>query len=232
MATLPQLAPDAIAALIDHTILRAQARHDEVVGICREAVDFGFASVCVNSYWIPVVAAELAGSTVAPCSTVGFPLGAMSTEAKVAEAKGALRDGAREIDMVINVGALQDGDFATVSSDIAAVAEACHRGNALLKVILETALLSDEQKTIACRLAKASSADFVKTSTGFGPAGATAADVRLMRGVVGPDVGVKASGGIRTLPDLLAMVEAGANRIGASASVALVEEARRRGARA
>ena len=232
MAARARLSPQAIAALIDHTILRPQAGHDEVVRVCGEALEYGFASVCVNSYWIPVVVAELAGSAVKACSTIGFPLGAMSTEAKVAEAKAAVRDGAREIDMVINVGALHDGDFATVSSDIAALADACHRGDALLKVILETALLSDEQKATACRLAKAAGADFVKTSTGFGPSGATAADVRLMRGAVGAEVGVKASGGIRTLADLLAMMEAGANRIGASASVAIVEEARREGAHA
>lgn len=232
MATPAQPTPETIAALIDHTLLRPQAVHEEVIQVCREALEYRFASVCVNSYWIHVVAAELAGSPVKPCSTVAFPLGAMSTEAKVAETKAALRAGAREIDMVINVGALRNGDFATVSSDIDAVAAACHREDALLKVILETALLTDEQKVSACRLAKRAGADFVKTSTGFGPGGATVTDVRLMRSVVGEAMGVKASGGIRSIQDLLAMVEAGANRIGASGSIALVEGARRGGAQA
>jgi len=218
--------------LIDHTLLRPQAGRDEIVQVCREALEHRFASVCVNSFWIPVVAAELAGSAVKACSTIAFPLGATLTEAKVAEAEAALHAGAQEIDMVMNIGALRDGDFATVSSDIHAVAEACHRENALLKVILETAVLTDEQKVSACRLAKTAGADFVKTSTGFGPGGATVADVHLMRSTMGPEMGVKASGGIRTLQDLLAMVEAGANRIGASASVALVEGARRGGAHA
>jgi len=218
--------------LIDHTLLRPQAGRDEIVQVCREALEHRFASVCVNSFWIPVVAAELAGSAVKACSTIAFPLGATLTEAKVAEAEAALHAGAQEIDMVMNIGALRDGDFATVSSDIQAVVEACHRENALLKVILETAVLTDEQKVSACRLAKTAGADFVKTSTGFGPGGATVADVHLMRSTMGPEMGVKASGGIRTLQDLLAMVEAGANRIGASASVALVEGARRGGAHA
>jgi deoxyribose-phosphate aldolase len=232
MANSPQLTPEAIAALIDHTLLRPQAVHDEVVQVCREALEHHFASVCVNSCWIPLVAAELAGSSVKACSTIAFPLGAMATEAKVAEAHAALRAGAQEIDMVMNIGALRDGDVATVSRDIQAVAEACHRENALLKVILETALLTDEQKVIACRLTKSAGADFVKTSTGFGPGGATVADVHLMRSTVGPAMGVKASGGIRTIQDLLAMVEAGANRIGASASVTLVEGVRQGGAHA
>ena len=218
--------------MIDHTLLRPQAGRDEIVQVCREALEHRFASVCVNSFWIPVVAAELAGSAVKACSTIAFPLGATLTEAKVAEAEAALHAGAQEIDMVMNIGALRDGDFATVSSDIQAVVEACHRENALLKVILETAVLTDEQKVSACRLAKTAGADFVKTSTGFGPGGATVADVHLMRSTMGPEMGVKASGGIRTLQDLLAMVEAGANRIGASASVALVEGARRGGAHA
>jgi deoxyribose-phosphate aldolase len=232
MTTPPQLAPEAIAALIDHTILRADATRADVVRACAEALDLGFATVCVNSYWIPVVATELAGSTVSPCAAVGFPLGAMSTEGKLAETRAALRDGAREIDMVLNIGALRDGDFATVRSDIDALVNICHRENALLKVILETALLSDDQKRSACRLAKTAQADFVKTSTGFGPAGATVADVRLMREAAGGGVRVKASGGIRSLTDLLAMVDAGADRIGTSSGVAIMTAARGGGAHA
>jgi len=232
VTALQQLAPDAIAALIDHTILRADATRGDVVRVCAEALENGFASVCVNSYWIPVVTAELAGSSVSPCAAVGFPLGAMSTEAKLAETQAALRDGAREIDMMLNIGALRDGDFATVRSDIDALVCVCHRQHALLKVILETALLTDTEKRSACLLAKTAHADFVKTSTGFGTSGATVADVRLMRESVGSEVRVKASGGIRTLTDLLAMVEAGADRIGTSAGVAIVTAARAGGAHA
>jgi deoxyribose-phosphate aldolase len=166
-----------------------------------------------------LVAAELAGSKVKVCSVVGFPLGAGTTAIKAAEAEQAIQDGAREIDMVLNVGELRAGNDEAVRRDIQAVAETCHRGGAILKVILETALLNDEQKRRACSLAKAAGADFVKTSTGFGPGGATVADIALMRAAVGPDMGVKASGGIRTIEDLRAMVAAGASRIGASASV-------------
>lgn len=213
----------AIAAIIDHTILKADAPRADVVRICREALQYGFASVCVNGFWVPLVARELAGSAVKVCTVVGFPLGAMSTAAKVAETEIAVRDGAREIDMVINIGALKSGDSQTVGADIAAVAQAAHAGGAILKVILETALLTDDEKRLACGLAKAAGAEFVKTSTGFSSAGATAHDVALMRAAVGPEMGVKASGGIRTLHDLRAMVNAGATRIGASASVKIVE---------
>jgi deoxyribose-phosphate aldolase len=194
--------------------------------VCREAVEHGFASVCVNSCWVPLVAAELAGTPVKVCTVVGFPLGASATEVKVAEAAYALRCGAQEIDMVINIGALASGDIATVGSDISAVVEVCHRGGALVKAILETALLTDDQKVMACKLARNAGVDFVKTSTGFGPGGATVADVRLMREAVGPSIGVKASGGVRTLEDLQAMVAAGATRIGTSAGVRLVAAAR------
>jgi deoxyribose-phosphate aldolase len=174
---------------------------------------------------VPLAANELAGSRVKVCTVAGFPLGATSTESKVAETAAALRAGAGEIDMVINVGALRSGDYDTVKADIAAVVKAAHEAHAIVKVILETALLTGEQKTIACTLCKMAGADFVKTSTGFGPSGATAHDVALMRRVVGPDMGVKAAGGIRTLEDLKAMKEAGATRIGASASVRIVEAA-------
>jgi deoxyribose-phosphate aldolase len=212
-----------IAALIDHTILKPEATRDEISKVCREALKYAFASVCVNPYWVPLVAAQLAGSQVKVCTVVGFPLGANTTEIKRAEAETAIRSGAVEIDMVINVGALRSGDYDTVKVDIRAVVEVAHRGGAIVKVILETALLDDNQKAIACTLAKMAGADFVKTSTGFGPSGATAHDVALMRLVVGPDMGVKASGGVRSLEDLKNMAAAGATRIGASASVKIIE---------
>ena len=212
-----------IASLIDHTILKPDATRAEVVKICQEARKYRFASVCVNPYWVPLVAAELAGAPVKVCTVVGFPLGATTTESKIAETEAAVRVGAQEIDMVMNVGALRSGDQEAVKQDIHGVAEAAHRAGAILKVILETALLDDNQKATACTLAKLAGADFVKTSTGFGPSGATAHDVALMRLVVGPDMGVKASGGIRTLEDLRMMAAAGATRIGASASVKIVE---------
>ncbi|HXB74988.1 MAG TPA: deoxyribose-phosphate aldolase [Candidatus Acidoferrales bacterium] len=213
----------AIAALIDHTILKPEATRVDVVKVCREAREYRFASVCVNPYWVPLVARELAGTGVKVCTVVGFPLGATTTDAKVAETTGALRNGAQEIDMVINVGALRSGEFDTVRNDIEQVARVAHQAGAIVKVILETALLDDSQKTMASKLAKAVGADFVKTSTGFSSAGATAHDVALMRAVVGPQMGVKASGGIRTLQDVQTMTAAGATRIGASASVKIVE---------
>jgi deoxyribose-phosphate aldolase len=213
----------AIAALIDHTILKPEATRDDIVKVCREARQYHFASVCVNPYWVPLVTAGLAGSDVKVCTVVGFPLGATSTEAKVAEAAAAVRSGAQEIDMVINIGALRSGDHDAVRGDIQQVVQVSHEARAIVKVILETALLDDNQKTVACRLAKAAGADFVKTSTGFGPSGATVHDIALMRAAVGPQMGVKASGGIRTLQDVKAMTAAGATRIGASASVKIVE---------
>jgi len=213
----------SIAALIDHTILKPEATRNDVLKVCREARQYGFASVCVNSYWVPLVKAELAGSPVKVCTVVGFPLGAMLTEAKAAETAAAVRLGAQEVDMVINVGALRGGDHEAVKQDIQQVVQTAHASGATVKVILETALLDDNQKAIACTLCKLAGADFVKTSTGFSTAGATAHDVALMRSVVGPDMGVKASGGIRTLQDLETMTAAGATRIGASASVKIVE---------
>jgi len=221
--TLTAIDP-AIAGLIDHTLLRADATREDIVKICREARKYNFASVCINPYWVALAAAELAGSPVKVCTVVGFPLGATTTEAKVAETEAALRVGAQEIDMVQNVGALRSGDHDAVKADIAAVVEAAHRAGAIVKVILETALLDDNQKVMASLLAKLAKADFVKTSTGFGPSGATAHDVELMRLAVGPEMGVKASGGIRTLDDLKKMTAAGATRIGASASVKIVED--------
>jgi deoxyribose-phosphate aldolase len=215
----------ALASVIDHTILKADASRADVRKVCAEARQYSFASVCVNPYWVPLVRRELAGTPVKVCTVVGFPLGATSTEAKVAETAAALRSGAQEIDMVINVGALRSGEPDVVRRDIEQVVETSHRAGAIVKVILETALLDDAQKTEACGLAKAAGADFVKTSTGFGPSGATAHDVALMRAAVGPGMGVKASGGIRTLQDVQTMTAAGATRIGASASVKIVEAA-------
>jgi len=212
-----------IAAMIDHTLLRPEATAADIRKVCQEARQYGFASVCVNPYWVPLAAAELSGSPVKVCTVVGFPLGASATAIKVAETEAALRDGAREIDMVINIGELRGENHDAVLQDIQAVVKAAHQGGAIVKTILETALLDDQQKTIACTLAKSVGAEFVKTSTGFGPHGATVHDVALMRQAVGPEMGVKASGGIRTLEDLRKMVAAGATRIGASASVAIVE---------
>ncbi len=213
-----------LAAMIDHTILKPEATREDVVRICCEAARFSFASVCVNACWVPLAAAQLHGSTVKVCTVVGFPLGATLTSAKCAEAAEAAKLGATELDMVINVGALRSGDYDRVRLDIAAVAATAHAGGAILKTILETALLDDEQKALASLLAAVAGADFIKTSTGFGPAGAKAADVALMRAVVGNRLGVKAAGGIRTLDDAKAMIAAGANRLGASASVKIIGE--------
>ena len=213
----------SIAALIDHTILKPEATRADVTKVCREARQYGFASVCINPYWVPVVRAELEGSSVKVCTVVAFPLGATSTEAKVAETIAALQAGAQEIDMVMNIGALRSGEQEAVKLDIRQIVQVAHEAAATVKVILETALLDDDQKAVASTLAKLAGADFVKTSTGFGPGGATAQDVALMRKVVGPQMGVKASGGIRTLADLKMMMAAGATRIGASASVKIIE---------
>jgi deoxyribose-phosphate aldolase len=215
-----------LARLIDHTILKPDATREQIVALCREAREYGFASVCVNPFWVPLAAAELAGAESAVCTVCGFPLGANSTATKMQEAEDAIRYGAREIDMVINVGALRGGGHDAVRLDIRGVVETAHRGGAIVKAIIEAALLNDEQKVAACKLAQAAGADFVKTSTGFGPGGATAHDVALMRATVGPDMGVKAAGGIRTLDDVKAMVSAGANRIGASAGVAIIQAVR------
>jgi len=211
-----------IARLIDHTILRPDATRADVTRVCREALEYEFASVCVNSCWVPVVANELRGSKVRVCTVAGFPLGAAGTAAKVAEALGACDEGAAEVDMVINIGALLGDEYSVVESDILAVAKACHENGAIVKVIIETALLDRERKVLACRLAKNAGADFVKTSTGFAKSGATTADIALMRETVGPAMGVKASGGIRTLEDLRTMVAAGATRVGASASLQII----------
>lgn len=205
--------------LFDHTILKADAGKDAVKKICDEAKEYGFMSVCVNGYYTAYVAEQLQGSGVKVCTVVGFPLGQMSSKAKAAETAAAVEDGADEIDMVINVGALKDGLDDVVLDDIKAVRQAC--GGKVLKVIIETCLLNEEEKVRACTLAKKAGADFVKTSTGFSTAGATAEDVALMRKTVGDDMGVKASGGIRDRETATAMVEAGASRLGTSATVAI-----------
>jgi len=213
----------SVAALIDHTLLRPEATASEIRKVCAEARQYGFAAVCVNPYWAPLVTAEIAGSQVKACTVIGFPLGANATSVKVAETIESVRGGAREVDMVLNVGELRGGNREAVSRDIRCVVEAAHQGGAIVKVILETALLTDEQKITACGLAKGAGAEFVKTSTGFGPAGATAEDVALMRRAVGSAMGVKASGGIRTLADFQKMVTAGATRVGSSSSVQIVD---------
>jgi deoxyribose-phosphate aldolase len=213
-----------VAGLIDHTILKPEATRDEVRKVCAEARKFEFASVCVNSFWTKFAAAELRESPVKVCTVAGFPLGATTTAAKVAETLACLRDGALEIDMVINIGALRGGERDEVAGDIRGVVLASHGHGAIVKVIIETALLQDQEKVLACRLAQDAGADFVKTSTGFSKAGATVADITLMRRTVGKSMGVKASGGIRTLDSVKALVAAGATRIGASASVRIMEE--------
>jgi deoxyribose-phosphate aldolase len=212
-----------IARLIDHTILKPEATRAEVHQVCAEALKYEFASVCVNPFWVPMVAAELKGSPVMVCTVAGFPLGATSTEAKAAEAALAISQGAQEIDMVINIGALLGGEPALVRADIEKIVECSHKEGAIVKVIIETALLDDQAKVLACQLARDAEADFVKTSTGFSKSGATAVDVALMRRTVGPTMGVKASGGIRTLENLKEMVAAGATRVGASSSVRIIE---------
>jgi deoxyribose-phosphate aldolase len=214
-----------LARTIDHTLLKPDATQDQIAQLCFEARKYHFASVCVNPAHVKLCADLLKGSGVPVCATIGFPLGATPTDVKVFEAQQCIRDGASELDMVINVGALKSRDYELVQGDIAAVARACHAGNAILKTIIEAALLSDEEKVIACQLAKVAGADFVKTSTGFGPGGATPEDVALMRRVVGPSMGVKAAGGIRTFADAQKMIAAGASRIGASASVKIMQEA-------
>jgi deoxyribose-phosphate aldolase len=219
-------APAGVANLIDHTLLKPDATRDEIEQLCREAAEFGFATVCVNPAWVGLCAARLQGTPVGVCSVVGFPLGATTPDVKHYETRRVLADGAREVDMVINVGALKSGDLRLLERDIEAVAVPCREAGMMSKVIIEAALLSDEEKVTACTVAKAAGAHFVKTSTGFGPGGATIADVALMRRVVGADMGVKAAGGVRDLDGLKAMVDAGASRVGASAGVKIVQESR------
>ena len=219
-------AAGTVAAMIDHTLLKPDASLTDVETLCREAAQFGFATVCVNPTWVAVCARLLKGTAVKVTSVVGFPLGATTPDVKNYETRQALFDGAGEIDMVINVGALKSGDLRMVERDIEAVTGPCCEAGAVSKVIIEAALLTDDEKVTACTLAKAAGADYVKTSTGFGPGGATVADVALMRRVVGDQMGVKAAGGVRDLESVKAMVAAGATRIGASAGVRIVQESR------
>ncbi len=211
-----------LAKYIDHTLLKPDATAAQIRKLCDEAKTYRFASVCVNPCRIALAAQELAGTDVAPCCVVGFPLGAIPTESKAAETRVAVKNGAREVDMVINIGQAKDGQWDEVEKDIAAVKEAC--GDAKLKVIIETCLLTDDEKVQACLAAKRANADFVKTSTGFSKGGATVADVRLMRKTVGPDMGVKAAGGVHNRAEAEAMIQAGATRIGASSGIAIVTE--------
>ncbi|MCB4208009.1 deoxyribose-phosphate aldolase [Arthrobacter sp. UM1] len=215
-------APDDLARFIDHTLLKPEASREDVERLCAEAREHRFFSVCVNPVWASTAAKALQGSDTAVCCVVGFPLGATRPEAKAFEARLALEDGAREIDMVIDIAAARRGDRRALVADVSAVAAVVHAEGALLKVIIETSLLDDEAKVLACEAAVEAGADFVKTSTGFNGGGATAQDVALMRRTVGSEVGVKASGGVRSREDALAMIEAGATRIGASSGIAIV----------
>lgn len=219
------LSRSQLAALIDHTLLKPEATAAQIEQLCAEAMRYGFAAVCVNPAYVKLAVRLLRRSPIAVCTVAGFPLGATLPEVKAYEAARALELGAREIDMVLNIGALRSGDEATVARDIRAVVKAVRAGGGILKVILETPLLTDDQKRAACRIAKKCGADFVKTATGFAGGGATVADVALMRETVGPKMGVKAAGGIRSLADAQALVAAGANRLGTSAGVAIMEAA-------
>jgi deoxyribose-phosphate aldolase len=214
--------PRDLARYIDHTLLRPEATAAEIDRLCSEAKEYGFAAVCINPTWVRRAAEQLRGTPVAVASVIAFPFGATTSDIKAAEARRALRDGAREIDMVINIGALKSGMRELVRQDIARVSDACHEVGAINKVIIEAALLTDEEKVIACRLAQRARADYVKTSTGFASGGATVFDVALMRETVGPGMGVKAAGGIRTAENVREMIAAGATRIGASAGVKIV----------
>jgi deoxyribose-phosphate aldolase len=217
-------AAGSVAGMIDHTLLKPEATRADIEKLCREAAQFHFATVCVNPGWVALAAQLLRGSGVGVCSVVGFPLGATTADVKHYETRRAIFDGATEIDMVINIGALKSGDLQTVERDIAAVVAPCREAHVVSKVILEVALLTDDEKIAASTLAKAAGADFVKTSTGFAAGGATAHDVALMRRVVGAEMGVKAAGGVRDYEGLKAMVAAGATRVGASAGVKIVQE--------
>lgn len=223
-STLGVIPQDAnLAKLIDHTLLKPDATQQEVAQLCFEARKYGFASVCVNPTWVSLCAQLLQGSQVKVCTVIGFPLGATSSETKAFETETAIKQGATEIDMVINIGALKARDLETVAKDIRGVVNAAHARGIIVKVIIETSLLTDEEKTIASLISKEAGADFVKTSTGFAGGGATVHDVELMRKTVGPQMGVKASGGVRTFEDAASMINAGATRIGASAGVKIIQ---------
>jgi deoxyribose-phosphate aldolase len=212
-----------LAGMIDHTLLKPDATPDQIAQLCFEARKHGFASVCVNPGWVPLCAQLLQGSPVKVCTVIGFPLGATAPEVKAFETQNAIDHGATEIDMVLNIGALKARDLDLVAREIRGVVQTAHARGPIVKVILETALLTDEEKTIACLIAKEAGADFVKTSTGFSGGGATVLDIALMRRVVGPEMGVKASGGVRTFEDAESMIKAGATRIGASAGVKIIQ---------
>lgn len=216
------MATTNIAALIDHTLLKPEATKQQIEALCQEAKEYQFASVCVNPTWVSTAAALLQGSGVMVCTVIGFPLGATTSETKAFETKNAIENGANEVDMVINIGALKDHNDELVEKDIRAVVDAA-KGKAHTKVIIETILLTQEEKIRACELSLKAGADFVKTSTGFSTGGATVEDIALMRKTVGPDMGVKASGGVRSTEDVQKMIEAGATRIGASSSIAIVK---------
>jgi len=216
-----EMTASELAGYIDHTLLKPGAVVSQFEQLCKEAVEYKFKSVCVNSSWVPFVAKKLRGTGVKICSVIGFPLGEMDTRSKAFEARTAIGNGADELDMVINVGALKSGNLRLVEEDIRAIKRAC-RTNTVLKVILETGLLTDEEKILACEIARKADADFVKTSTGFSGTGATVPDIILMRRIVGPRMGVKASGGIRTFDQAVSMIDAGANRLGCGASVDIV----------
>jgi deoxyribose-phosphate aldolase len=211
---------------IDHTLLKPEATTQQIKQLCTEAIQYNFASVCINPTHVKLAAQLLQNSEVDVCTVVGFPLGATSSQTKILETEQVLNDGATEIDMVINIGALKEGNDDLVEQDIAGVVKAAHSRKAICKVIIETALLTDEEKVRACQLAKKAGADFVKTSTGFSSGGATVEDVALMRKTVGPDIGVKAAGGVKTLTDAQNMIAAGATRLGASAGVKIAQEAK------
>lgn len=221
LGAIPQ--EQAIAKMIDHTLLKPDATQQEIAQLCYEARKYGFASVCVNPTWVSLCAELLKGSDVKVCTVIGFPLGATSSETKAFETETAIKQGATEIDMVINVGALKARDLETVAKDIRGVVKTAHAHGAIVKVIIETVLLTDEEKTLASLISKEAGADFVKTSTGFAGGGATVHDVELMRKAVGPQMGVKASGGVRTFEDAESMIRAGATRIGASAGVKIIQ---------
>ncbi|MCA1039065.1 deoxyribose-phosphate aldolase [Bacillus infantis] len=210
-----------VAKMIDHTLLKADATKEQIEVLCSEAKEYSFASVCVNPAWVSYASELLKGSGVDVCTVIGFPLGASTSEVKAFETKNAIENGATEVDMVINIGALKSGSSDLVEADIRAVVEAA-KGKALTKVIIETSLLTEDEKVLACELAVKAGTDFVKTSTGFSTGGATVEDIRLMRKTVGPEIGVKASGGVRSTEDAQQMIEAGATRIGASSGVAIV----------
>lgn len=212
-----------IAGLIDHTALKPDTTREQIEVLCKEAIEYDFASVCVNPCYVKLCGELLKDYRIKVCTVIGFPLGATTTAAKVAEAEEAVKNGATEVDMVINVGAIKSGDFDLAKSDVAAVVQAV-KGKALVKVILETCLLTEDEKVRCCNICKEAGADFVKTSTGFSTGGATVEDIKLMRSIVKPSLGVKASGGIRDYKTAKAMVDAGASRIGASASIAIVSE--------